>query len=357
MPKTTKKRPVKTASSNKHKSAPAKSSASSAKTAGKSAGKSASRSAAKPPAKPAKGKASAKPVAKAAAKPLAKAAVKAAAKPATKPVAKPATKPPVKFGPKTATKATDKPAAASSASAKPAPAKPSPAPAAGAGAPVPPPIASPVPTPSSPTDGGTNVLVSGENRPRPGRLSAMGKAKKPKAKKIEVVMPEFTSLIYLRQKGPLIDSGPKNQPVHNFLGPFKDGEKIKPVFNKRDLDKYRKILLDKRAELAGDVRSLESEALQTSSGGLSHTPQHVAEQGSEAFEQDNSLRLAQKDRELIREIDAAIKRVDSGAYGICEMTRKPIELERLGELPWTRDSIEGARGRERQRLIPGGSVR
>jgi len=201
--------------------------------------------------------------------------------------------------------------------------------------------------------------INGENRPRPRGLSAMGKAKKPKPKKIELEMPKFESIYKAPGKKfvPLIASGPKNPPQFTAGPGIKEGEKIKPVFNKRDLDKYRVILVKKRAELAGDVESMESEALNQTSGGLSHTPQHVAEQGSDTFDQDNSLRLAQKERELIKEIDDAIKRVDAGSYGVCELMRKPITLERLAELPWTRYCIEGARFLERQRSIPGGATR
>ena len=201
--------------------------------------------------------------------------------------------------------------------------------------------------------------VSAENRPRPRGLSAMGKAKKPKPKKIELEMPKFESIYKPsgRKSTPLIASGPKNPPQFTAGAGIKNGEKIKPVFNKRDLDKYRVILVKKRAELAGDVESMESEALNQTSGGLSHTPQHVAEQGSDTFDQDNSLRLAQKERELIKEIDDAIKRVDVGSYGVCELMRKPITLERLAELPWTRYCIDGARALERQRSIPGGATR
>ena len=331
-------------------------------------------------AKPAPTKSAAKPAKAAAVKPAAKiapGAAKSAKATATKPAPTKAikssaalkssaktTKPASKPAPKAAEKPRPKaPAApAKPVAAKPVPAKPAPAKAVPPKAPapvaIPESIASPPIAPPLLDAAGNPVL--GENRPRPrGGLSSMGKGKKPKIKKPELVMPKFDSVFKpgARKVAPLIPSGPKNPPAFTGPGVLKEGEKFKPVFNKRDLDKYRQILVRKRAEVAGDVQSMEAEALNASGGGASHTPQHVAEQGSDTFDQDNSLRLAQKERELIKEIDEAIKRIDNGTYGICEVTRKPIDLERLAELPATRYSIEGARIVERQRMIPGGASR
>jgi RNA polymerase-binding protein DksA len=124
--------------------------------------------------------------------------------------------------------------------------------------------------------------------------------------------------------------------------------KFKTPFNKKELDRYRQILLRKRGELVGDVADLEQQALQGASGSLSHTPQHMAEQGSEAYDQALQLDLAAADRKLIREIDDALKRIEAGSYGVCELTGNPIKQERLEELPWARYSIEAARELERR---------
>jgi len=126
----------------------------------------------------------------------------------------------------------------------------------------------------------------------------------------------------------------------------------KSPFDKRQLAKFRAILLRKRAELVGDIATMENEALMGSSGSLSHLPQHMAEQGSDAYGQSLSLDLAAADRRLIKEIDDALARIDQGTYGICELTGKPIKAERLEELPWARYSIEAARELERRANIP-----
>lgn len=153
------------------------------------------------------------------------------------------------------------------------------------------------------------------------------------------------------KRKPLIPSGPKAPPRVEWGVPADGtGEAVKSPMGKKELAKFRAILLAKRAELVGDVSTMESEALMGHGGDLSHTPQHMAEQGTDTYEQTLSLDLAAADRKLIREIEDALKRIDNGTYGICELTRQPIRSERLEELPWTRYSIEAARELERRSM-------
>lgn len=151
---------------------------------------------------------------------------------------------------------------------------------------------------------------------------------------------------------PLIPSGPKAPPTPTGFTDLSTAEGGKPSAKaklpKRELDKYRDILKRKRSELVGDIATMEEEALRQNSGSLSSLPQHMAEQGSDASEQSLSLDLAQVDRNLIREIDEALRRIEAGTYGICELTHKPISADRLAELPWARYSIEAARELERR---------
>jgi RNA polymerase-binding protein DksA len=245
-----------------------------------------------------------------------------------KPAAK---KPAPKPAPKAAAK---KPAKAPAA--KPAPKAPAPAPAA-----------KPAPAPA-PAVSAANPA----NKPKGITIVSNKPMKKPKPKKV-VEMPSLGPSLAstLKKWKPLIPSGP-NAPRTDLPGG--GGGEIKPRsdFGKKEFEHYRQILVRKRAELVGDVSAMENQALQGGSGNLSHMPQHLAEQGSETFEQSLSLDLAQVDRNLIKEIDDALERINKGTYGICEMTGKPISRDRLDELPWTRYSIEAARARERHHMKP-----
>lgn len=118
-----------------------------------------------------------------------------------------------------------------------------------------------------------------------------------------------------------------------------------------EVDAYRRLLIHKRAEIAGDVSAMEEEALTGGgSGSLSHTPQHMAEQGTDTFDQSLSLDLAASQRKLIKEIDEALERIDNGTYGVCTDMGVPIGKTRLDAKPWAKHCIEAARLLERRGL-------
>ena len=116
----------------------------------------------------------------------------------------------------------------------------------------------------------------------------------------------------------------------------------------RDLEHFRDLLLAKRRELVGDMSQMEREALRSSGGtNLSTLPIHMADMGTDNYEQEFTLGLVEKDRNLLREINAALAKIQNGTYGICEGTGKPIAKPRLEAQPWARYSIEHARQLER----------
>ena len=123
-------------------------------------------------------------------------------------------------------------------------------------------------------------------------------------------------------------------------------------FNSRELEHFRDLLLAKRRELLGDLRSMEHEALH--SGGnsnLSNLPIHMADMGTDNYEQEFTLGLVEKDRTILREINSALLKIQGGTYGICEGTGKPINRVRLEHYPWARFSIEYANKLENGRRL------
>ena len=132
----------------------------------------------------------------------------------------------------------------------------------------------------------------------------------------------------------------------------------KPVKNQaglkaKELHTFRELLVAKRRELLGDVHSMEEEALRgNGDSNLSNLPIHMADMGTDNYEQEFTLHLVQKDRELLKEIHVALKKLDNGTYGICEGTGKPISKARLEAKPWARYSIEHARKLEKSSYRP-----
>ena len=115
---------------------------------------------------------------------------------------------------------------------------------------------------------------------------------------------------------------------------------VSPLKSK-DLLIFRDLLIQKRHELLGDVDSMEQEALRSTTGSnLSNLPIHMADMGTDNYEQEFTLGLVEKDRQMLREINMALEKIKTGTYGICEGTGKPITRARLEAKPWARYSLE-----------------
>ncbi|MEX2670565.1 MAG: TraR/DksA family transcriptional regulator [Phycisphaeraceae bacterium] len=127
--------------------------------------------------------------------------------------------------------------------------------------------------------------------------------------------------------------------------------KTKPVksgLTKREIQKYRAMLLIKRAEIRGDMDSMQAEALLNhDSANLSHMPIHMADVGSDQYEQELTLGLVESERRLLNEIEEALYRIQEGTYGVCEESGVPINKARLDAKPWAKYTIEVAREMER----------
>ena len=127
---------------------------------------------------------------------------------------------------------------------------------------------------------------------------------------------------------------------------------VKTWLSAKELKEFRNLLLAKRAELAGDVENLTSQALNRKSSGVSDQssmPIHMADLGSDTWEQDFTLGLIANEQAVVREIDDALARIEDRTYGICIATDKPISRERLLAKPWAKYCIEYARLREEGR--------
>lgn len=120
-----------------------------------------------------------------------------------------------------------------------------------------------------------------------------------------------------------------------------------------ELEHFRRLLLEKLAEITGDVKHIESETLKSSrgdaAGDLSSMPIHMADIGSDNYEQEFALGLMDGERIIVREIIAALKRIEKGTYGICEGTGEPIPLTRLNGIPWTRYCLKYAALQEKRK--------
>lgn len=104
---------------------------------------------------------------------------------------------------------------------------------------------------------------------------------------------------------------------------------------KASLETYKQRLLVLRARLRGDVTQLADSALKASSGDLSSMPIHMADVGSDNYEQDFTLSLMENEQEALDAIAEALDRIDDGTYGACVECGKVIPKARLDVLPYT----------------------
>ncbi len=116
-------------------------------------------------------------------------------------------------------------------------------------------------------------------------------------------------------------------------------EPVMKVMKKNESKEFKKMLLGLRARLRGDVSAMADAALRKprseSSGDLSSMPIHMADVGTDAFEQEFTLSLMEHDGDSLEQIEAALVRIEDGLYGVCVECEGKIPKARLEVLPHT----------------------
>ncbi len=115
---------------------------------------------------------------------------------------------------------------------------------------------------------------------------------------------------------------------------------------KPDLQPYKEQLIRMRARLRGDVTAMADATLKRtrteSSGDLSSMPIHMADIGSDNFEQEFTISLMQNDEGVLDQIEGALERIEAGTYGACVECGARIPKTRLNALPFTPHCIKCA---------------
>lgn len=132
--------------------------------------------------------------------------------------------------------------------------------------------------------------------------------------------------------------------------PPKPAKKVKltPFLEKqRDrLLQLRDSLLDSMSGVAKDTLRSRAEGSEASAFGM-----HQADAGSDAYDRDFALSLLSQEQDALYEIEEALKRIEGGTYGVCEMSGKPIAHARLEALPFARYTVECQAQYEKMRRI------
>jgi RNA polymerase-binding transcription factor DksA len=118
----------------------------------------------------------------------------------------------------------------------------------------------------------------------------------------------------------------------------------------KELEGFKKLLLAKRAFITGDLDRLHNETLsksrQEAAGDISNMPTHMPDIASDNFEQEFSVGLIENVEDEVREIDAALERIEEGSFGICESCNQSVPKARLRAIPYARLCVECKRKEE-----------
>lgn len=119
-----------------------------------------------------------------------------------------------------------------------------------------------------------------------------------------------------------------------------------PFMNERQTEYFRKRLTDWRDEMLSDGR----DTIETLQDGTRNIPD-VTDRASEETDRALELRTRDRQRKLVAKIDAALRRIDEGEFGYCDVTGDPISLKRLDARPIATMSLEAQERHERREKV------
>lgn len=114
--------------------------------------------------------------------------------------------------------------------------------------------------------------------------------------------------------------------------------------NKKDLEYFKGKLLDEKKELEAELSEVAKnepgQGWEATSGGMEVDTADENEVADKLEEYENNKSVMDKLQKQLSEVDAAIGRIENGTYGICEVTHKPIDRDRLEANPSARVSLK-----------------
>jgi RNA polymerase-binding protein DksA len=127
---------------------------------------------------------------------------------------------------------------------------------------------------------------------------------------------------------------------------------VKKKFNKKELAEFKKRILKRKEQILEGIRHISEDTLKKSqkeaSGDISGYTYHMADVASDAYDREFSLGLASHERKMIYEFDDALKKIDEGAFGICEDCKSLITKVRLKAVPYARLCVKCQEKREKR---------
>ncbi len=166
-------------------------------------------------------------------------------------------------------------------------------------------------------------------------------AKKAAAKKAPAKKAAAKKTVSKKSAGKKTSSTPV---AHSSGGPLTGNIGKNKHFTKTQLKEQLRRLLELRERVTGEIISINRDS-------LSHTDPDpsLSDQGTDTFDREFALNQLSNEQDVLFEIDEAIRRIENGTYGICEMSEQPINIERLEALPYVRYSVQAQADLEKGR--------
>ena len=120
---------------------------------------------------------------------------------------------------------------------------------------------------------------------------------------------------------------------------------------KKELDDLRVDLEQERVRLDMQLVSIVEDsfaATQSDTSGDVGLDDEPADAGTATFEREKDLSIENNVRDLLQKIERALKRIEAGTYGVCDVCGKPIEKARIKALPYVDLCIKYAQARSRR---------
>ena len=122
-------------------------------------------------------------------------------------------------------------------------------------------------------------------------------------------------------------------------------EDISVRYSDSDLEEFKAIILTKMARAEKDLEMLQSSFKNGAGNGTEDTSPTFRsfDEGSDTMAKETNVQLAARQEKLLRDLKNAIVRIENKTYGICRVTKKLIQKERLKLVPHATLSIEAKR--------------
>ena len=123
--------------------------------------------------------------------------------------------------------------------------------------------------------------------------------------------------------------------------------------DKKDAKFFKELLLKKKLELLKGIEHIANDALRTSqrdaAGDLSAYSLHMADMATDNYDREFSLGLADNEQKILNRINAAMEKIESSTFGLCELCNKKIAKVRLKAVPYAELCVPCQQKQEKKR--------